>query len=546
MIRSGVLPFAHSIVLAIASSLSIQAARPTTEFELWTGCEPNQIPTPYKDLSTLTPYFPSSPNKTTGAAMIVCPGGDYSYLSPDEGKPFAQWLNELGISAFVLKYRISADGYHHPTPLLEVQRAIRTVRAHAGDWSLDPNRIGIIGAAAGGHLAALAMVHDDEGDADSPDPNERVSCRPDLGVLCYPVITLSDPNAHEGSRNHLLGDRATDPDLLAYLSAELYVSPNTPPAFIMTTVPDPNIPVQNSTLFADALDANEVPYEWHVYHYVSSGGRQKPAPVKGVGLGSTPGNTANYHAWTGECAHWLYQAGFGLPHLGNIWPLGDSITYGAAAPSAIPGGYRDPLYKNLVARGCNFRFVGTVNANPSAPLTQAGQPWHDGHSGYAIADFSIPGKNYSGLYDEVAGWVDKLDGKPDVILLMIGINDLNQKYDVTGAAGRLDLLITRLFALMPDVRLLVASVLDADSNNAYRHVPPNTDLQGPVHDYNAGIASIVGARRARGQPIEFVDMHAGLTLDDLSDGLHPTARGYAKMADIWADAIDVNSPDSNG
>jgi len=127
---------------------------------------------------------------------------------------------------------------------------------------------------------------------------------------------------------------------------------------------------------------------------------------------------------------------------------------------------------------------------------------------------------------------------------MIGINDLNQKRDV-GAADRLDILITRLFTLLPDVRLLVSSVLDADSDNPYRHIPPNTDLMGPVSDYNASIAAIVAACQARGENIEFVDMHAGLTLVDLSDGLHPNLDGYIKMADIWADAIDANSPDLN-
>ncbi len=547
MIRSRVLVFVTALVVTLVFAASVQAARPTVEFELWTGVEPNQINTPYEDISTLTPYFPSSPNDTTGAAMIVCPGGDYAYLSEDEGEPFAAWLNELGISAFVLKYRLSVNGYHYPSQILDAQRAIRTVRAHALDWDLDPNRVGIIGAAAGGHLAALTLVHYDDGDPNALDPNERVRSRPDLGVLCYPVISMNDPNTHEGSRNHLLGDEVSDVNLLDYLSAELHVSPNTPPAFIMTTEPDPNIPVANSSLFAEALEANEVPYEFHLFEYEQpSGGRGRKAdPVQGVGLGSDPGDTVNYHAWTGECAHWLYEAGYGLPHLGNIWPLGDSITYGAAAPSSIPGGYRKPLYENLFAQGYDFKFVGTVNSNSTTKLTNAGQQWHDGHSGYAIADFTIPGRNYSGLYDEVEAWIDKLDQKPDMILLMIGINDLNQKNDVTGAADRLDLLITRLFTLLPNVRLLIASVLDADSDNAYRHVPPNTDLHEPILNYNAGIASIVATRQGLGQNIEFVDMYAGFTLDDLSDGLHPTESGYNKMADIWTEAIKLNLPTSD-
>lgn len=127
--------------------------------------------------------------------------------------------------------------------------------------------------------------------------------------------------------------------------------------------------------------------------------------------------------------------------------------------------------------------------------------------------------------------------KPDLILLQIGINDLNQKYEVADAPARLDQLITRLFTDNPSVRILIASVLDADQDNPYRHVPPNTDLTGPIKEYNAAIASIVAARRALGENIAFVDLYAGLTLADLSDQLHPTAAGYVKMANLWADAL---------
>ena len=235
----------------------------------------------------------------------------------------------------------------------------------------------------------------------------------------------------------------------------------------------------------------------------------------------------------------------GATDLGNIWLLGDSITYGAAVPANVPGGYRDPLYTNLVAKGYTFKFVGTVNGNSSTRLTNAGQQWHDGWSGYTIADCtiaSVPPRNYSGLYEKVNGWYNSISNKPDMILLMIGINDLNQKYNVASAPSRLDNLVTRLFTLKPNVRLLISSVLDADQNNAYRHVPPNADLAGPVHDYNAAIVSIVASHRALGQNIVFVDMHAGLTLADLSDGLHPLAAGYVKMGNIWADAIIANPP----
>ena len=237
---------------------------------------------------------------------------------------------------------------------------------------------------------------------------------------------------------------------------------------------------------------------------------------------------------------------FGETELGNIWLMGDSITYGYAANYSAPGGYRSPLYTTLSARGYSFQFVGTSSENSTSVLSAEGQQWHDGWSGYTIADCTIAsGKNYSGLYEKVAGWHATLVGKsqkPDIILLMIGINDLNQKYEVETAPVRLDLLLTRLYALNPDVRILVSSVLEADQNNDFRHVPPNEDLSEPIAAYNAGIASIVKTRRTAGQSIEFVNMHVGLTLDDLSDGLHPGAGGYVKMANIWADAIEANPP----
>lgn len=518
-----------AIVLSCGALLPVQAARPVSEFMLWTGSAPGALGSNPEDMPTLTPFYAASSN-ATGAAMIVCPGGGYSFLSTTlEGTYFAQWLNEQGISAFVLKYRLGPDGYQHPAMMLDAQRAIRYVRANSNDWNLDPDRLGIIGASAGGHLAATTMVHFDAGNPGSLDPVEQVSSRPDLGVLCYPVITMDDTYTHAGSKLNLLGE-SPDPALVEYLSTELQVTTDTPPAFLMHTEPDPKVPYLNSTMFADALASNAVPHELHLY----------PTGGHGVGLGSVPGNPADYHPWTDECRHWLFQAGFGLPDLGNIWPLGDSITDGAAVPAWVPGGYRDTLYANLFSRGCTFKFVGSRNYNSSTRLNDAGQEWHDGHSAYMIMDGTIassPPRNYNGLYDEVTGWSDAMVNKPDLILLQIGINDLNQKYEVADAPARLDQLITRLFTDNPSVRILIASVLDADQDNPYRHVPPNTDLTGPIKEYNAAIASIVAARRALGENIAFVDLYAGLTLADLSDQLHPTAAGYVKMANLWADAL---------
>lgn len=218
--------------------------------------------------------------------------------------------------------------------------------------------------------------------------------------------------------------------------------------------------------------------------------------------------------------------------LGNIWPLGDSITYGAGHD----GGYRETLYTNLMARGYSFKLIGTLDSNSTKLLTAAGQSHHDGHSGYTIANaVDIDGKPRSGLYEQLESWHRSIE-KPDSILLLIGINDLNTGYKPDTAPERLDLLVTRLFGYYPRTRILVASLPDADQGNLHRHGATN-DLAAAVSHYNAGIVSIVAKHRAMGHAISLVDFHAALTLADLQDGLHPSAEGYVKMGDIWADAL---------
>lgn len=514
------------LVVSLCAVSSSLAARPSGEFLLWTGSAPGALGSDYEDMPTLTPYFAAETN-ATGAAMIVCPGGGYSFLSDVyEGYNYALWLNELGISAFVLKYRLGSNGYHHPIQMWDAQRAIRYVRANSNDWNLDPARVGIIGASAGGHLAATTMVHFDDGDPGALDPVERVSCRPDVGVLCYPVITMSSPYVHDGSKSNLMGDAATNSVLVDYLSCEKQVSSSTPPAFVFHNVPDNKVPYQNSTMFADALASNSVPHELYLH----------PTGGHGVwhGLGAGPGDMANYHQWTDEAAYWLFKAGFGLSHLGNIWALGDSITDGAAQPAWVPGGYRETLCSNLTERGYGFQMVGTRDNNPSALLTASGQQWHDGWSGYTIA--GIEGR--SGLYENVTAWHAAIP-EPDLILLKIGINDLNHDWEVAMAPDRLGLLVDRLFSLSPDARILVSTLVDAYQDNPYRGSPAATnDITASVVAYNVALASMVSTRQAQGQNIALVDMHAGLTMADLSDGLHPNAGGYEKMGDIWTDGVE--------
>lgn len=258
---------------------------------LWPNGTPNALGEAAEDQPTLVPYLVEGSEPT--AAVIVCPGGGYARRAEHEGGPVALWLNSLGISAFVVHYRVAP--YRHPNPLMDAQRAIRTVRSRAQEWNVDPARVGILGFSAGGHLASTAGVHYDAGRPNAEDPVERESCRPDLLVLCYPVISFG-PSAHRGSQSNLLGEEA-DAELIDLMSTELQVTEATPPTFLWHTADDASVPVENSLLFASALSRNKVPFELHVFE----SGRH------GLGLaGEQPG----VKAWTDVCATWLHKQGF--------------------------------------------------------------------------------------------------------------------------------------------------------------------------------------------------------------------------------------------
>ena len=159
-----------------------------------------------------------------------------------------EWLNSLGVNAFVLDYRHHGKGYDYPAPIQDAQRAIRTVRANAEKWKIDPTKIGIMGFSAGGHLASTAGTHFDRGDEKSDDPIERVGCRPDFMVLCYPVVSMTAPFTHQGSKKNLIGDHP-DPELAKSLSNETQVTSDTPPTFLFHTNADTGVPVENSVMF---------------------------------------------------------------------------------------------------------------------------------------------------------------------------------------------------------------------------------------------------------------------------------------------------------
>jgi acetyl esterase/lipase len=257
---------------------------------LWPEGAPGALGKEDKDIPSITPYLAQGDN-VSGAAMVILPGGAYAALAPHEGKGYAEWLVTNGISCFVVKYRLGTSGYRHPRMLEDAARAVRTVRAKASEWKIDPKRVGIMGSSAGGHLASTLLTHFDLGNPEATDATEKQSSRPTLGILCYAVISMG-PVTHSGSKGFLLGKNPSA-ELVENLSNELQVTKETPPCFIWHTWEDKGVKVENSLLFAMALQKAGVPYDLHVY---------QKGP-HGIGLG-------NKHPWAKDCIYWLKEQGF--------------------------------------------------------------------------------------------------------------------------------------------------------------------------------------------------------------------------------------------
>lgn len=285
----------RSLLLASCMTLSLHAASET--IPLWPDQAPGALGQDDKDKPSLTVHRPA-PEKATGASMLIFPGGGYRYLADHEGTGFVPWLVDQGITAIVVKYRVTQDGYQHPAMLNDATRAIRLVRSRAAEWNLDPEKIGVMGSSAGGHLASCVLTHFDAGQADSTDPVEIQSSRPNLGILCYPVITMGE-FTHQGSKNGLIGAKAPE-ELVTLLSSELQVKSDTPPCFIWHTWEDKGVKVENAMSFAQALQAKNIPFEFHVYE---KGGH-------GMGLGKGRGEDGGFHRWTYDCSVWLKERGF--------------------------------------------------------------------------------------------------------------------------------------------------------------------------------------------------------------------------------------------
>ena len=262
---------------------------------LWPAGAPGALGEEAKDKPQVIVY-PAATDSNTGCAVVICPGGGYGHLAMDhEGHQIARWLNTLGVTGVILDYRHKGKGYGHPAPMLDAQRAIRFTRSHADDWGVNPERIGILGFSAGGHLASTAATHFDAGDPQAADPIDRLSCRPDFAVLCYAVIAFGESYSHNGSQRNLLGADAS-PELIESLSNEKQVTKATPPTFLWHTNADGGVPPQNSAMFYLACKQHGVPAELHIYE---KGGH-------GLGLAASVEGT---RMWPVNCAAWLEARG---------------------------------------------------------------------------------------------------------------------------------------------------------------------------------------------------------------------------------------------
>jgi acetyl esterase/lipase len=287
-------PVLVALLLAAAPAMAPepQAAGKPQTFPLWADKAP--LARNEKDIPTITVHLPP-PEKATGAAVVICPGGGYGALMESyEGHDVAAWLNRSGVAGIVLKYRVRCL---HPAPLLDAQRALRTVRARAAEWKLDPGKVGIMGFSAGGHLASTAGTHFDAGDPKASDPVEKAGCRPDFMVLVYPVITMG-PKSHGGSRANLLGPNPA-PDLVDLLSNEKQVTDRTPPTFLVHSKTDALVSVENSAMFHEALKAHKVPAEF----------LELPEGAHGLGCGK--GDL--WAAWQDRCLQWMKSRGLARP-----------------------------------------------------------------------------------------------------------------------------------------------------------------------------------------------------------------------------------------
>lgn len=254
---------------------------------LWPEGAPGALGTTTKDIPTLTPYLPA---KASGAAMLLIPGGSYSGIYEGQAEPFALWLNEQGLTVFVLRYRLGSAGYRYPAQLQDAVEAMCQIRGSAATWKIDPQRIGVMGFSAGGHLVSTLLNRPEDGEVEGHTPT--VSPRPDLAILCYPVISMIT-KPHATSRQMLIGDQP-DEARERQTSSEFQVKPGLPPCFLWHTMEDKMVPVEHTQLYAAALHKSGIPRELHLYQHGDHG----------TGLIGTQ------HPWFADLLFWLKARGF--------------------------------------------------------------------------------------------------------------------------------------------------------------------------------------------------------------------------------------------
>jgi acetyl esterase/lipase len=265
---------------------------------LWPAGAPGATGDTDADKPAITVFLPNVPNPTK-TGVVIAPGGGYTHLAIDkEGYAFAHWLNQHGVAAFVLRYRLGPQ-YHHPIEIGDAQRAIRLVRSHAAEYGIEKDRLGMWGSSAGGHLAATAGTQSDAGKPDASDPIDRESSKPQFLILSYPVITLMDPLAHTGSRKFLLGDNP-DPALVKAMSVETRVTADTPPTFLFSTTDDKTVPVLNSVIYYEALVKAGVPAEMHIFQH----------GAHGAGLATA---NPDLNVWPDLLIKWMRERGYAAP-----------------------------------------------------------------------------------------------------------------------------------------------------------------------------------------------------------------------------------------
>ena len=278
------------VLILLSISAHVDADQPDP-IRLWNGAAPESLGDGKNDQPTIQRFSPAEEDQT-GTAIVILPGGAYGHLAMGhEGRQIAEWLNESGVHAFICDYRHRGKGYGHPAPMLDAQRAIRTIRANAKQFGIDPSKIGVIGFSAGGHLASTICTHYDAGDADSDDIIEQQSSRPDFAILCYPVISMGTSFTHKGSQRNLFGKNAAKKTLQKF-SNHQHVTENTPPTFLWHCSDDKVAHPKNSIVYFQALLAAGVPAEIHVYE---KGGH-------GIGLATEKPGVQN---WGAVCVDWM-------------------------------------------------------------------------------------------------------------------------------------------------------------------------------------------------------------------------------------------------